>query len=692
MRSIDGILSHSIPHNPVNRQAELSDFRQNCANSQPLNTPFVSAAEQAHRLYSIGLNVFPQPYGRKAGYPWKPFQYTRLHPDDPHVGVDALFSGRCNVALMCGRTSGNLFVIDCESETDFQYHRAQAQARGIPLWTVGTARGGHLYFRCIEGEVANIASGTLPNAEVRGCRCYVLTAGSLHPSGVIYHWHDQDGDAPPLVSLGQIDWLYTHDGAALKLRLDHGNGSGKRYNPLSRATQEYLTRGDSTPQGQRNNALFRAACDLAGNGYAHADAEQILYPIAERSGLPHDEIYATITSAYHRPRNPSKPHQTTPKTTAQHDEMLPQYIHAYAEQRAWKGRTGSADYALFMALIERARVSANENGVFRASTRELSQLARIGINTTQNALKRLQTARNGQPPLIFYAGRDTLSSASLWRFSDYVIGQGKQALQMKTESLPLCPQWISDSDSVLTPTDALERGAMGVNGMRVYRALLAQSQPVMPSALAEIVRLERHQVSYALSRLRTFGVVMREKRGWVALSRSPQQLDQQVALPAGKLGAGERRRQRYACQRARFAGQLARRAMLKTFALASQSQINVVPNFIEQTCEKTQNDVIIEEGVRKVVPVNASAVHLWRCPNCGQVHFAETPPDMCDYCRDFTTWQPYSDEPGDDDGLVLMALELGGTVYRKGDDGVFHLYAMLPPASDEQFPYQLPLF
>ncbi|MCU0499344.1 MAG: hypothetical protein MUF87_18495 [Anaerolineae bacterium] len=33
------------------------------------------------------------------------------------------------------------------------------------------------------------------------------------------------------------------------------------------------------------------------------------------------------------------------------------------------------------------------------------------------------------------------------------------------------------------------------------------------------------------------------------------------------------------------------------------------------------------------------AVQYWRCPNCGQLHFGETPPDMCAFCQDFTTWQ-----------------------------------------------------
>jgi rubrerythrin len=32
----------------------------------------------------------------------------------------------------------------------------------------------------------------------------------------------------------------------------------------------------------------------------------------------------------------------------------------------------------------------------------------------------------------------------------------------------------------------------------------------------------------------------------------------------------------------------------------------------------------------------------WWCPNCGQYYFCakdETPPDICHFCRDMTTWQ-----------------------------------------------------
>ncbi len=32
-------------------------------------------------------------------------------------------------------------------------------------------------------------------------------------------------------------------------------------------------------------------------------------------------------------------------------------------------------------------------------------------------------------------------------------------------------------------------------------------------------------------------------------------------------------------------------------------------------------------------------ISWWYCPNCGQTYFGDDPPDMCDFCEDFTTWK-----------------------------------------------------
>jgi hypothetical protein len=62
---------------------------------------------------------------------------------------------------MCGRTSGNLLVIDCETNERFADQIRQVREWDIPLFTVKTARGGHIWLRCAEGEVKNLSLGEL---------------------------------------------------------------------------------------------------------------------------------------------------------------------------------------------------------------------------------------------------------------------------------------------------------------------------------------------------------------------------------------------------------------------------------------------------------------------------------------------------------------------------------------------------
>ena len=107
---------------------------------------------EALHFFHLGLNVFPQPAGKKMGFPWKGWQYTRAYKPI----LDRLFQGQCNLAIMCGRTSRNLFVVDAETPEAFQAHRDAARIRHLPLWAAQSTRGGHLYFLCQDGEVQNV--------------------------------------------------------------------------------------------------------------------------------------------------------------------------------------------------------------------------------------------------------------------------------------------------------------------------------------------------------------------------------------------------------------------------------------------------------------------------------------------------------------------------------------------------------
>ena len=378
-----------IPHNAINVQVSIpkmtDENRKNSNMSQILSLGLTALQQEAYALYDAGLNVFPQPISCKGGLPWKRLQYTRLSRNDKNYGLRNLFAGACNLAIMCGITSNNLFVIDCESVEIFHHHLQKMIDRNIPIWAAKTARGGHIYLCAKNGEVHNIELGTLTDTEIKGRNGYVLAPPSIHPSGVAYKWVVRQSDEPPVVDVNEIDWLTDRRGKKINLRYDKpsnsktGDWSMCVVSPasnLAKDTKDYLQGGGHLTEGSRNNRLFKAACDLSGNKYGQREAEHILTPIALMSGLTNYEVQATIKSAYSRQRTPSRATQAPLRQSWK-------YALLWATRYKWDNRTAGSDRALFIALIERARVSSNENDIFRASIRELSELSRLGRSVGQ---------------------------------------------------------------------------------------------------------------------------------------------------------------------------------------------------------------------------------------------------------------------------------------------------------------------
>jgi len=516
--------------------------------------------QTAYGLYDAGFNVFPLPRGRKSGYPWKRLQYSRLVRDHHQLDLGALFVGSPNVAVMCGRTSGNLFVIDCETPAAFTQHLREMRLRDIPIWAAQTARGGHIYLRCHTGEIENVEPGLLQDAEIKGRQGYVLAPPSLHPTGVVYTWLLQEGPTPPTVEASQIDWLRDRSGNQIHLSVLPTQGERRGVNwrlslqdrGISQRTRDYLQNGHLLPEGNRNDRLFAAACDLNGNQYSEAEAHQLLAPIAQGSGLSQAEIRRTIVSAYSQQRGASREHYKERNKAAQPRTTEPNHWeHAlyFAVNHTWHGRTQMHQRTLFLALVECSRRSGNENGTFRASIRELAELTRMGTGTIQRLLKRLI---QDEQRLIFHAGYDRTSKASLWQFSKQVLRAGKE-IQLKTDTSPLPPHWISFSVSVFN-SDASERGALGLGGMYLYCLMLSQGRALMPSKWAEVSGLTINQVNYALRKLREHDLVERVDAGWrcVALTSTVDEVLEEVAARTGKRGLGRRRRQRFLREREIF--------------------------------------------------------------------------------------------------------------------------------------------
>ncbi len=502
---------------------------------------------EALYLHDIGLNVLPQPFASKGGYPWKTLQYVRLSRTDERYSVVRLFAGSCNLAIMCGRTSNNLFVIDCESRDAFERHMEAVRLSRIPLWAVRTKRGGHIYMCASEGEVQSIGPGTLEDAEIKGAGGYVLGPPSLHPEGDPYEWLVREGDAPPTVDIDDINWLQNTDAEPVSLALANKESKADKdgilhdsmFCNLSRATLDYIRTGQSTSEGERNNALFSAACDLAGNGISRSEAEMLLLPVAVSSGLSHTESERTLESAYSKPRQPARP---------QRKQLGDWYfVLVWASHQQWSGRTGASARAAILALINRARMASNYNGTFRGSFRELAELGRLGPNTVRLRLAEFQ---NYETPIIAYRGQDKISNASLWGFTDEIVKLGRDMV-FEGEGDPISAEW-RDFLQTLLNSDATERPKMGHNGAFLYRHMTQDGEPRRASEWGEITGLSRSQVYYALRKLEGLKVVVRGADStWYAVAMNDNDLD--IFVEAEPLA--EARRQRFIEERGRQAGQ-----------------------------------------------------------------------------------------------------------------------------------------
>ncbi|HML23002.1 MAG TPA: primase C-terminal domain-containing protein [Aggregatilinea sp.] len=135
-------------------------------------------------------------------------------------------------------------------------------------------------------------------------------------------------------SLSAFEWLASTLGKPVLKRLDMPSDSACA--PLPRATLDYLNQGAAN--GNRNHALFDAACQFRDAGYSQDEAEAQLIPrhIADGSSgenltAREREARATITSVYHQPRREPLP------TTSQNAQQL---VHALVNQQRAAERQG----------------------------------------------------------------------------------------------------------------------------------------------------------------------------------------------------------------------------------------------------------------------------------------------------------------------------------------------------------------
>lgn len=359
--------------------------------------------ETALDLYRRGFNVIPIRYKEKKPYVLKPLFTARLHDCEilgtcKHKGIDSIAGlfVHTNIGLIVGRTSGNLFAIDCESPAAFREKGNELTQRMIPFWAYTSARGGVYLCRVIEGEVHNIPKTKMINCkdvEVWGNRHFVVIPPSLHPSGVSYQWHTPEPrfhfankfDTLPAVSITAFDWLglQLEKEARAKWEAPELFGLPAWAEALSLSNRRAYGNADELKEGDgRNIALFALLCDMHGNGIDYYEAETVADEFARRCDLDDNETRQILKNAYSQERTAARGNGEGVRTW--------QLAKAWAESLDWAaefGRQALTRRAAFLACVERARLEGRE--LWRAVVREVAEIAGLNKETAAAALRDL---------------------------------------------------------------------------------------------------------------------------------------------------------------------------------------------------------------------------------------------------------------------------------------------------------------
>jgi len=185
------------------------------------------------KLKEMGFNLIPlkgkskEPIG---GLNWKQFQeekYNGSYPDS------------CNIGVVCGRSSGNVFVVDLDDTSLYDDYPQEIKN----TFTVKTGKGYHLYYHFHGFPPPNkkLDDKRGRHIDIKSQGGYVLAPTSIHPNGSIYTAINE----LPIMDIA-IDKLKTH---LQKMG----------FNVETKPIEEIAT---GISEGGRNDATFKYACYL----------------------------------------------------------------------------------------------------------------------------------------------------------------------------------------------------------------------------------------------------------------------------------------------------------------------------------------------------------------------------------------------------------------------------------------------
>lgn len=464
---------------PTSNRADIKLLSQRVLEAPVWDSTSERAAE-ALRLAQAGLSVFPLRPRSKEPLPYSWTIHTRQKLPAgaiPHIwaaGTDL------NVAVAL---DGNHFVIDADAMPDAGGLLLALRDAGIVPFGWWSGRGAHFVF---EADGFVVASGKWAGGDVKGAGSYVVAVGSVHPSGATYQWFDQVAPRPPRISAGLLRQLVPtvkvgRSGAADRL-------------------DAYLS-GPPVAPGGRDNAAWSAAVAARAAGVPAAEAVAAIRQAAvDRDGLAEAEakIGGKVARAY-----------SSSSSGGQQRGAVAEALAAFrvaVDGSAGSGQRAATDNAVFAACVHRWRLSQRPGNTglqaaFRASAREVAELARCTRTTASKALRRLVAA--GVLQWVPGAADYQQLQAREYRFGPEVLKSVKSyqppTASVRSASAPhgLSEVAVRDSTAVgsrnalLSQTATSGDLALGRAANLVYRyLLLSEALPgVAVSEAAEVLGL-----------------------------------------------------------------------------------------------------------------------------------------------------------------------------------------------------------
>jgi len=505
-------------------------------------------------LYHRGINVSPLPpvwellnYAAahqttptKKPYPFIGEMYKyRLHVCGPDCERKARETGkrcmseavsfirlfdRANIGAIMGRTSSNLFCIDCDDKKLFENTRHELDKRGIKYWAFTGSKGGNILMRLSEGEAANKPGNkTIP--EIWGNRHFVILPPSVHITGVFYQWITTEpnklppGEMPPLVTLEQVSYL----GVELAK-----NKSGQQWQEpelyglpaaaakLSRATRELLGQGthegEVISEGYRNNSLKIACVNLKSCDIPYEKAEAWVLEAVAKFDPPFTKRDALerLNWAYYKAKKiiPLAEYQETRKATGQKitSNTLTRALE-FANNHHWAGRTAQTDKKVFLACCQRAAI---EGDTFRATTRETAERANVGKMAANKALQRLcgrANNKNNTTPQLLRLASPYLTdnqTGNVYALNDtYLKSVHNEYTNINCSNSVLNTNTLFNPNLPTTPAeqDIFASVAIGSIAWDVWQRLIIDPQPNNKTKIARLLNKNRTSVARAIDRL-----------------------------------------------------------------------------------------------------------------------------------------------------------------------------------------------